>query len=161
MPRTQQKQWKHKLKIYHNTRKAIRAACHHPHTHLHNDPDILALQLIQNPNIPPPPINPAEIHTWIEEIANIGKNAKIEAHKIITKQTTLNCKKTIQKYRSLLNTKPKTIHKKIFHPITNSSLDCLQNSQGHIITEPNDISKEIYHTKKNHSKDKHPYVTTL
>ena len=148
LPRIQQKKWKHKLKIYHTTRKAIRAACHHPHIHLHNDPDIQALQLIQTHSIPLLHIDPIELHTWIEEVANIGKNTKPKAHKIITKQTTLNCKAYINKYRNSLNTKPKTIHKRIFHPTTNNSLDCLQNPQGHIINEPKDITKEIYHTQK-------------
>lgn len=46
LPRTQHKKLKHQLKIYHNTRKIIRAACYHPHTLLHNNSYIRNLQLI-------------------------------------------------------------------------------------------------------------------
>ena len=148
LPRTQQKKWKYQLKIYHNTRKAIRAACHNPHNLLHNNPNINNIQLIQTPNIPPLPFHPMDIHTWIEQLANIAKNAKKEAHKIITKQTGLNCKKTITKYRTLLNIKPKIIHKKIFNPTTTSTLDCLQNPIGQIITKSEEIARKIYITQQ-------------
>ena len=53
LPRTQQKIWKSHLKLHHNTRKAIHAACHYHHTQLHNYPDILALLSLHNVNIPP------------------------------------------------------------------------------------------------------------
>ena len=42
----------------------------------------------------------------------------MEAHKIITKQTSINCKMAITKNRALLNIKPRAIHKKISHPTT-------------------------------------------
>ena len=131
------------LKIYHHIRKVIRAICHYPHTHLHNDSNIQALQLIQTPTIPPIPTHPLELNTWIDTLANIGKNAKIEAHKIIVKQTSKNCKTTKKKYRHFLNTKPKKIHKKIFNLTPNNSLNCLQNPQCHIITKPTNIAREI------------------
>ena len=148
LPRTQQKKWKRQLKIHHTIRKAIRATCQYPYTCLSNNPDITTLQTTQIPNIPPLPNNPAELHAWIEEIAKIGKNAKTEAHKIITKQTSINCKIAITKYRALLNAKPKTIHKKIFNPTNNNSLDCLQNRLGQILTKPQDIANEIYQTQQ-------------
>ena len=149
LPRTLQKTWKHQLKIHHSIRKAIRSTCQHPHTNLPNNPDIKALQSLKNIIIPPLPNNHANLHHWIEELANMGKNAKAEAHKITTKQTKINCKKTIHKYRILLNLKPKTIHKKIFQPTTTNSLDCLQNLNGHTLTQPTEIAKEIYHTQQN------------
>ena len=62
LPRTQQKLWKHQLKIHHGARKAIHAACQNPHAHLHNHPNIKALQLIKNINIPPLPTNPTGPH---------------------------------------------------------------------------------------------------
>ena len=89
-----------------------------------------------------------DLHTWIEELATIGKNAKVDAHKIITKQTSINCKKTITKYRALLNSKPKTIHKKIFNPTPKNLLDCLQNSHGQTLVYPQDIAQEIYQTQQ-------------
>ena len=118
LPRQQQKLWKSHLKVHHNIRKTIHIACHHPHTQLHNHPDIQALLAPLKINIPPLPTNHTEQMKWIEDLATIGKTAKIEAYKITTKQTTINCKIAIKKYRTLLNTKPKTIHKKIFQPTT-------------------------------------------
>ena len=126
LPRTQQKKWKQQLKIYHHIQKAIRSACQNPHALLHNNSNISNLQLIQTITIPPLPTNPVDIHTWVEQLATIGKNVKKEAHKIITKQTSINCKITITKYMTLFNIKPKIIHKKNFHPTTTNMLDCLQ-----------------------------------
>lgn len=101
------------------------------------------LQLICIPNIPHFPVNPKKLHTWIEALANIGKYAKNKAHKIISKQATLNCKAAITKYRALLNLKPKVIHKRIFSPTTTNPLDCLRTQQRNILTNPN----EIFHTQ--------------
>lgn len=50
---------------------------------------------------------------WIEDIANIGKNVKVEVYKIIIKQTTINCKTAITKYRALLNINLKLYTKNI------------------------------------------------
>ena len=148
LPRKQQKIWKHQIKIYHGARKAIRAACQHPHTHLQNHPDITSLTLLTNLDIPTFPTNPTEYTQWIEKIANIRQKVKLEAHKIIPKKTVINCKNVITKYKALLNIKPKTIHKKIFHPTIESSLDCIQNSKGDILTRPQDIANEIYSTQQ-------------
>ena len=144
LPRQQQKIWKSHLKTHHIIRKIIHAACTHPHTQLQSHPEIATLLSQINTTIPPIPTNQTEQTKWIETIANIGKIAKIEAYKITTKQTILNIKTAIKKYRTLLNTKPKTIHKKIFHPTTESCMDCIQNSQGTILTNPTDIAHEIY-----------------
>ena len=146
--KTQQKKWKRLLKLHHTIRKVIRATCQYSLAHLPNEPDIISLQTLQTPNIPPLHTNPMELHTWVEELATIGKNAKADAHKIITKQTSINCKKAITKYRALLNSKPKTIHKKIFNPTTNNLLDCLQNNHGQILVKPLDIAQEIYQTQQ-------------
>jgi hypothetical protein len=94
------------------------------------------------------------------EIANIGRKAKIEAHKIIIKQTTINCKIAITKYRALFNIKPKTIHKKIFHPTIKSSLDCIQNSKGDILTKPEDIANEIYYRQQASFQRQTPFCNT-
>ena len=80
----------------------------------------------------------------------------MEAHKIITKQTSINCRLAITKYRTLLNTKPKTIHKKIFQPTTLNSLDCLQNSQGNILTNPTEIANEIFRIQQTSFKKQAP-----
>ena len=148
LPRIQQKKWKRLLKIHHTIRNAIRATCQYSLAHLPNKPNIISLQSLQTPSIPPLPTNPTDIHTWVEELAIIGKNAKVDAHKILTKQTSINCKKTITKYRALLNSKPKTIHKKIFNPTTNNILDCLENSHGQTLIYPQDIAQEIYQTQQ-------------
>jgi hypothetical protein len=104
--------------------------------------------LIYQPKFFPLPTNPTEHTQWVEQIANIGRKVKIETHKIIIKQITIKCKIAITKYRALLNIKPKTIHKKIFHPTIESSLDCIQNSKGDIPTKPEDIANEIYYTQQ-------------
>jgi hypothetical protein len=103
----------------------IHLACHHPHAQLRNHPDIPKLLLPLNINIPPLPTNDTEHTKWIENLAAIGKKAKVDAYKITTKQAMSNIKTAIKKYRTLLNTKPKAIHKKIFQPTTENSLDCI------------------------------------
>ena len=148
LPRKQQKIWKHQIKVYHGVRKAIRAAYQHPHTHLHNHPDITSLTLLNNSNMSNLPTNPTKHTQWIEKITHIGRKTKIEAHKILVKQTAINYKTAITKYRALLNIKSKTIYKKIFHPTIESSLDCIRNSKGDILTKPQDIANEIYSTQQ-------------
>ena len=148
LPRTQQRAWKHQLKIHHIIRKAIRAACQHPPTHLQCSQDIQSLLRIPTINILPLPTNQVQHIQWIDKLVTIGKNAKTQAYKIITKQTSINCRSAITKHRTLLNTKPKVIHKKIFHPTTTSSLNCIQSSIGNILTKPIDIANEIYHTQQ-------------
>ena len=148
LPRIQQKAWKHQLKIHHTIRKAIRIACQQPYTHLQHNPDIQSLILVPTINTMPLPTNQIEHIQWIDKQATIGKNAKIQAHKIVTKQTSINCRTAITKYKTLLNIKQKTIHKKIFHPTTANSLDCIQSSKGHILTKLIDISNKIYHIQQ-------------
>jgi hypothetical protein len=144
LPRKQQKIWKSHLKLYHSIRKAIHVACHYHYTQLHNHPDIKTLFSLHNINIPPLPTNPTTHKQWIEDLAHIGKTAKIDAYKITSKQTSINCKIAIKKYRALLNTKPKTIHKKIFQPSTESSMDCIKDPHDNILTNPTEIAKEIH-----------------
>jgi hypothetical protein len=75
---------------------------------------------------------------------NFRKKAKKSARDIITKQTSINCKKEISKYRNTLNLQPKRIHKVIFKNIDNITLDSIKNRQGNILTNPEDIAEEIY-----------------
>ena len=147
-PRQQQKIWKSHLRTYYNIRKAIHVACQYPHTQLQNHPDIITLFSSLSIHIPPLHTNHTEQTQWIETLATIGKTAKNEAYKITAKQAMLNIKTAIKKYRTLLNTKPKSIHKKIFQPSTKNSLDCIQNPHGTILTNPLDIAHEIYRTQQ-------------
>jgi hypothetical protein len=64
--------------------------------------------------IPNPPIDPLLVNEWIKTLGTIGKTAKKNACDIITKQTAINSKKAIAKYRNTLNLQPKRIHKVIF-----------------------------------------------
>lgn len=108
------------------------------------------LLLFKNINIPPLPTNLVEQKQWIEDLANLGKNAKGGAHKITSKQTAINYRTAITKYKTLLNIKPKTIHKWIVYATNNKSLDCIQNSQGNFLTKP------TYNSHKNI-----PYLTNI
>jgi hypothetical protein len=63
------------------------------------------------------------INDWIKTLETIGKTAKKNACDIITKQTTINCKKEISKYKNTLNLQPKKIHKLIFKNTENTTLD--------------------------------------
>jgi hypothetical protein len=147
-PRKQQKIWKSHLKIHHSIRKAIHIVCQYHHTQLHNHSDIKTLLSFHNVSTPPLPTNPTAHKQWIEDLAHIGKTAKTDAYKITAKQTTINCKIAITKYRALLNTKPKTIHKHIFQPSTETSLDCIKNSQDNILTKPSEIANEIFRVQQ-------------
>jgi hypothetical protein len=78
---------------------------------------------------------------------NIRKNRQKSQEKctrIITKQTTFNCKKEISKYKNILNLQPKRIHKVILKNTENTMLDSIKNRQGNILTNPEDIAEEIY-----------------
>ena len=119
-----------------------------PPAQLQNHPDIITLLSPLGTHIPPLPTNHTEQTQWIETLATIGKIAKKEAYKITAKQAMFNIKTAIKKYRTLLNTKPKSIHKKIFQPTSENSLDCIQNSNGTILTNPADIAQEIYRTQQ-------------
>jgi hypothetical protein len=84
------------------------------------------------------------INEWIKTLGTIGKVAKKNAHDIITKQTSINCKKEISKYRNILNLQPKRIHKIIFKNIDNTILNNIKDRQVNILTNPKDITEEIY-----------------
>jgi hypothetical protein len=94
--------------------------------------------------IPNPPNDPLLVNEWIKKLGTIGKTAKKNARDIITKQTAINCKKEISKYRNTLNLQPKRIHKVIFKNLENTTLDSIQDRQGNILTNPKDIAEEIY-----------------
>jgi hypothetical protein len=72
---------------------------------------------------------------WIRTLGTIGKTAKKNALDIITKETTINCKKEISKYRNTLNLQPKRIHKIIFKNTENTTLDSIKDRQGNILTQ--------------------------
>jgi hypothetical protein len=142
IPRKLQKQWKKELSTYHIIRKAIKTTTQetnwrtHPIlTNIHNH------QLVEIPN---PPNDPLLINEWIKTLGTIGKTAKKNARDIITKQTSINYKKAISKYRNTLNLQPKRIHKVIFKNMENTTLDSIQDRQGNILTNLQDIAKEIY-----------------
>ena len=97
---------------------------------------------------PSSPYKPHRTYIMDRKDSQHMKKDKTEAYKIIVKQTTINCKAGITKYRALLNIKPKTIYKKIFHPTIESPLDCIQNSKCDILTKPPDIANEIYYTQQ-------------
>ena len=78
-------------------------------------------------DIPSPPNDPMLTNEWIKTLGNIGKTAKKNAHDIITKQTLINCKKEIFKYRNTLNLQPKRIHKVIFKNTNSATLDSLKD----------------------------------
>jgi hypothetical protein len=80
------------------------------------------------------------INDWIKTLETIGKIAKKNARDIITKQTTINCKKVISKYRNTLNLQPKRIHKVIFKNTENTTLDSIKDKQGNILINPKDVS---------------------
>ena len=80
---------------------------------------------------------------WIKTLGTISKTAKKNAQDIITKQTTINCKRAISKYRNILNLQPKRIHKVIFKNNNNTTIDSIKDRQGNILTNPEDIAKKI------------------
>jgi hypothetical protein len=81
---------------------------------------------------------------WIKTLGEIGKTAKINARNITIKQTSINCKKAINKYRNILNLQPKRIHKIIFKNTNNTISDNLRDRQGNILTNLEDIAQEIH-----------------
>jgi hypothetical protein len=142
LPRKLQKLWKKEISTYHTIRKTIKLITQNTNWRTH----LLITNLQNHPhtNIPNPPTDPILIKDWINTLGTIGKIAKKNAHDIITKQTTINCKKTISKYRNTLNLQPKKIHKVIFKNTKNTTLDCIKDRQGNILTNPKDIAEEIY-----------------
>jgi hypothetical protein len=142
LPRKLQKQWKKELSTYHIIRKAIKSITQETNWRTH--PILTNLQNHQLPEIPNPPNDPLLVNEWIKILGTIGKTAKKNARNIITKQTSINCKKVISKYRNTLNLQPKRIHKVIFKNMENTTLDNIQDRQGNILTNPKDKAEEIY-----------------
>jgi hypothetical protein len=142
LPRKLQKLWKKKLSTYHIIRKAIKITTQDTNWITH--PLITRLQNHPHAVIPHPPNDPIFINEWIKTLGTIGKTAKKNARNIITKQTAINCKKTIAKYGNTLNLQPKRIHKVIFKNTDNTTLDSIKDRQGNILTNPEDIAEEIY-----------------
>ena len=133
LPIKLQKSWKRELSIYHIIRKAIKITTQDTNWRFH--PIITNLQNHTHTIIPNPPNNPTLIYEWIRTLGTIGKKAKKEAQDIIAKQTTINCKKTISKYRNTLNLQPKRTHKVIFKNIENTILDSIKVREGNILTK--------------------------
>jgi hypothetical protein len=77
-------------------------------------------------------------------LGTIGKTTKKNASDIITKQTSIKCKKEISKYRNTLNLQPKRIYKVVFKNIDNTTLNSIKDKQGNILTNLEDIAEEIY-----------------
>jgi hypothetical protein len=102
------------------------------------------LQNHQHMKIPNPPHDLQLVNGWLTELGTIGKTAKKKTRDIITKQTSINCKKEISKYRNTLNLQPKRIHKVIFKNTENTTLDSIKDKQNNILTNPEDIAEEIY-----------------
>jgi hypothetical protein len=142
LPRKLQKQWKKELSTYHIIRKAIKSITQETNWRTH--PILTNLQNYQLPEIPNPPNDPLLVNEWIKTLGTIGKTAKKNARNIITKQTSINYKKAISKYRNILKLQPKRIHKVIFKNMENTILDSIQDRQGNILTNPKDIAEEIY-----------------
>jgi hypothetical protein len=142
LPRKLQKQWKKGLSTYHIIRKAIKIITQDTNSRIHT---ILSnLQNHQHAEIPNPPNDPLLTNEWIKTLGIIGKTAKKKARDIITKKTSINCKKKNSKYRNILNLQPKRIHKVIFKNTENTILDDIKERQGNILTNPKDIAEEIY-----------------
>jgi hypothetical protein len=142
LPRKLQKLWKKELSTYHIIRKTIKLTTQDINWRTH----LLITNLQNHPHmaIPNPPNDPLLINEWIKILATIGKKAKKNAQDIITKQTTINYKKAISKYRNTLNLQPKRIHKVIFKSTENTILDNIKDRQGNILTNPEDIAEEIF-----------------
>ena len=94
--------------------------------------------------IPNPPNNPLLINEWVKTLRTTGKTTKKNAHYIITKQTSINCKKATSKYRNTLNLQPKRIYKIILKNMEYTTLDSIKDRRGNILTNPEDIAEEIY-----------------
>jgi hypothetical protein len=142
LPIKLQKQWKKELSTYHIIRKAIKIIILNNNWRTHSI--ITNFQNHQYTKIPNPPNDPLLVNGWLTELGTIGKTTKKKTRDIITKQTSINCKKTISKYRNTLNLQPKRIHKVIFKNTENTTLDSIKDRQNNILINPEDIAKEIY-----------------
>jgi hypothetical protein len=123
---------KTELSTYHTIRKAIKVVNQDTNWRTHTI--IINLQNHQHTKIPNPPNNPTLIDEWIKVLGTLGKTTKKNARDIIIKQTSINCKKAISKYKNTLNLQPKRIHKVIFKNVENTSLDSIKDRQGNILT---------------------------
>jgi hypothetical protein len=119
-PENSKKLWKKEISTYHVIRKTIKFTTQNNNWRTH--PLVTNLQNHPHANIPNPPNDPMLINDWIKILETIGKTTKKNARDIITKQTTINCKKEISKYRNTLNLQPKRIHKVIFKNTENTTL---------------------------------------
>jgi hypothetical protein len=120
LPRKLQKQWKKELSTYHIIRKTIKTITQETNWRTH--PILTNLRNHQLAEIPNPPNNPLLVNEWIKILGTIGITTKKNARDIITKQTSINCKKAISKYRNTLNLQPKRIHKAIFKSMENEEI---------------------------------------
>jgi hypothetical protein len=111
LPRKLQKLWKKELSTYHIIKKIIKLT--NQDNNWQNHPLVTNIQNHLHTIIPNPPNDPMLINEWIKTLGVIGKTSKKNARDIITKQTTINCKKAISKYRNTLNLRPKRIDKVI------------------------------------------------
>jgi hypothetical protein len=99
LPRKLQIKWKKELSTYHIIRKAIKTITQNTNWRTH--PILTNLQKHQLVEIPNPPNDPLLVNEWIKTLGTIGKTNKKNARDIITKQTSINCKKNnlkIHKY---------------------------------------------------------------
>lgn len=113
----------------------------------HTQPDIQ--NTVNLPNTPALPMEdyPQLTQQWLNDLANIAKEANVEAHKIATSQTTHNCRKAIKKkYIQMLDINPKK-HKQIFQPQGSTPLDCLYDIEGNLATHLDPIVDVIYTTQ--------------
>jgi hypothetical protein len=101
LPRKLQKIWKKEISTYHIIRKAIKITTQDTNWQTH--PLITRLQNHPHATIVDLPNDPALINEWIKTLGTIGKTTKKNASNILTKQTTINCKKAIAKYKNTLN----------------------------------------------------------
>ena len=142
LPRKLQNKWKKHLSTYHLIRKAIYITKNTPNWQTH--PIIDTLNTHTHTIIPPPPTQESDQQAWLKTLAEIAKNAAVQARKITT-QYTQNCiKKAISKYRQLYEKSPKKINKRVFKQQEIPPLDCIMDRNNNILTNPEDIANEIY-----------------
>jgi hypothetical protein len=98
LPIKLQKLWKKEISTYHIIKKTIKLTTQNTNWRTH--PLITNLQNHPHTTIPNPPNDSMLTNDWIKTLGTIGKIAKKNAQDIITKQTTINCKKEISKYRN-------------------------------------------------------------
>ena len=125
LQRKLQKLWMKELSTYHLIRKTIKITIQNINWQIH--PLITNIQNHLHATIPNPLDDPLLFNDWLKMLGTIGKTAKKNAHDIIAKQTTTDCKKEIPKYRNTLNLQPKIIHEVIFKNTDNTILESLKD----------------------------------